>query len=75
MVVTGGAKGIGKAIVEKFLTENYRVAILDYDSQSGQQFLEDHPNNKEDILFIKTDISNNNSVENAKKKLFLVLKQ
>jgi 3-oxoacyl-[acyl-carrier protein] reductase len=69
VVVTGGAKGIGKAIVEKFLTENYRVAILDYDSQSGQQFLEDHPNNKKDILFIKTDISNNNSVENAKKEV------
>ncbi|WP_455592778.1 SDR family NAD(P)-dependent oxidoreductase [Bacteroides sp.] len=35
--VTGGAKGIGKAIVKAFCQSGYRVAFCDRDETSGQQ--------------------------------------
>lgn len=33
--VTGGASGIGKAIVQAFSAENYKVAFVDIDNQAG----------------------------------------
>ena len=35
-IVTGGAQGIGKAIVEKFCTEGAHVTILDRDGERGR---------------------------------------
>jgi NAD(P)-dependent dehydrogenase (short-subunit alcohol dehydrogenase family) len=36
-VVTGGSRGIGRAIVEKFLAEGARVAFLDLDEAGGRE--------------------------------------
>ena len=33
-VVTGGARGIGRAVAERFLAEGYRVALLDIDRKT-----------------------------------------
>src|SRR6478672_5656388 len=33
-VVTGGARGIGLAVAERFLAEGYRVALLDIDRKT-----------------------------------------
>lgn len=68
-VITGGAKGIGKAIAEKFLKQNYNVVILDFDEQSGEDFIKEHAKLKNNILFVKTDISNGASLENAKNEV------
>ena len=35
-VVTGGAQGIGQAVVEKFVAEGAKVALLDIDEPRGR---------------------------------------
>ena len=35
-IVTGGAKGIGRAVCELFAAEGARVAILDLDAEQGE---------------------------------------
>ena len=43
VVVTGGASGIGAAIVERFLEEGSRVAVIDVDAAAGRALREKHP--------------------------------
>jgi NAD(P)-dependent dehydrogenase (short-subunit alcohol dehydrogenase family) len=40
-IVTGGAKGIGQAIVRRFLEEGARVVIADVDEDGGSQAVQD----------------------------------
>ena len=40
-VVTGGARGIGRAIVEEFASNGARIAILELDGQAGQEAAND----------------------------------
>ena len=40
-VVTGGARGIGRAIVEEFSANGARIAILELDGQAGRQAADD----------------------------------
>jgi NAD(P)-dependent dehydrogenase (short-subunit alcohol dehydrogenase family) len=54
-IITGGARGIGLAIVMRFLKENYSIALLDRDETSLnalQDWVKDH-----DILVQKCDVS------------------
>jgi NAD(P)-dependent dehydrogenase (short-subunit alcohol dehydrogenase family) len=37
-IVTGGAKGIGKAIVDRFINEGYFVYLIDMDRSEGEKF-------------------------------------
>jgi meso-butanediol dehydrogenase/(S,S)-butanediol dehydrogenase/diacetyl reductase len=43
VVVTGGASGIGAAIVERFLAEGARVAVIDRDASAGRALAQKHP--------------------------------
>ena len=53
-VVTGGASGLGAAIVERFLSEGASVAFGDVDVERGAAIAAGHP----DIaLFLPTDVS------------------
>lgn len=38
VIVTGGAKGIGKSIAEEFVRESCKVIILDVDSKEGKKY-------------------------------------
>ncbi len=63
-VVTGGARGIGLAIVKWFLAHHYRVAVLDIDHQTlgaTEAALDD----AERVLAIRCDISSQDQVEAA----------
>ena len=52
-VITGGASGIGKATVEKFIAEGARVVIADMQVEPGRELAASYP---ERALFIRTDV-------------------
>lgn len=52
-IVTGGASGIGKAIVEIFLQEGAKVVIADINEKLGLAMLEE--NSEGNLVFIKAD--------------------
>jgi 3-oxoacyl-[acyl-carrier protein] reductase len=62
-VVTGGARGIGLGIVQKFLDQGLRVSAWDLDPAP----LADVPGN-EDIHKVQVDITNHSSVKSAVSK-------
>lgn len=63
-IVTGAAKGIGRAITNRMVMEKYRVVAVDIDENEGEKIQSEF--GKENILFIKADISR----EQAVKQLF-----
>ncbi|MBP1040883.1 SDR family oxidoreductase [Vagococcus sp. BWB3-3] len=56
-VVTGGAKGIGRCIVETFAKGGAQTVILDFDSSAGETLADEINGRGESALFIKTDVS------------------
>ncbi|OLY95664.1 NAD(P)-dependent dehydrogenase, short-chain alcohol dehydrogenase family [Cnuella takakiae] len=66
-IVTGGASGIGKAICQQMAAEGGKVVIIDI-SDSGQQAANEIDPTGNEALFIKTDISIYQQVEDAVKK-------
>ena len=61
-VVSGGASGLGLAVVERIIVQGGKVAILDINEQQGQEIAAKHP---QQVLFFKTDISKEQDVDNA----------
>lgn len=61
-VVSGGASGLGLAVVERILAQGGKAAILDINEEQGNLVASQHPTH---CLFIKTDISNEDNVEHA----------
>jgi len=55
VIIVGGSRGIGKALVSGFVKANARVTIFDIEP----------PNNFDTINFIKCDLSIKNSIEEA----------
>ena len=64
-IITGGAQGIGKATVIKFLSEGARVIIWDIMEEKANQLINEIKNGSLD--FIKTDVTDFASVEKAAK--------
>lgn len=65
--VTGGAEGIGKAIVQAFCNAGYRVAFCDKNETSGQQLAKETG-----TVFYQVDVSNQESLERCMQRIFLV---
>ena len=63
-IVTGGGRGIGKAIAQHLLKVGVKVAIAEIDSEAGNA-TETELSSSGEIKFIQTDISNEESVKNA----------
>lgn len=64
-IITGGAKGIGKAIAELFVKEGAKVVIADIDNENAEKTVKEINNIKHDSsIFIKTNVSNKDSVIN-----------
>ncbi|WP_299529552.1 SDR family oxidoreductase [Ulvibacterium sp.] len=59
IVVTGGSKGMGKAVCELFHNEGAKVAALDVDEKAGNEFRTGFRTN---FLFKKCDVSDNRQV-------------
>jgi NAD(P)-dependent dehydrogenase (short-subunit alcohol dehydrogenase family) len=66
-IVTGGAGAIGKATVKKLLEEEYRITIVDKNSEKGRNFLEDLENDGyeeyERVIFLDLDLNDSLNAE------------
>lgn len=64
-IVTGGAQGIGKATVEKFLDEGATVVIWDVDDSKGNKFVADMTAQGFKAKFMKVNVAGFDEVEKA----------
>ena len=64
-VVTGGAQGIGQAVVEKFVAEGAKVALLDIDEPRGRATAEVLGGEEAGVRFIRCDITREADVSSA----------
>lgn len=63
-IVTGGAQGIGKAIVLDFLSRGMRVSVLDIDNEALEE-LQTSVRNTECLLCLNCDVSEEDEVAKA----------
>lgn len=64
VIVTGGAKGIGFACVQRFLEDGDRVVIADIDKRAGEKALEKLGGASDDVIFVPCDVASKLSVHN-----------
>ncbi|WP_417451575.1 SDR family NAD(P)-dependent oxidoreductase [Kordiimonas sp.] len=67
VVITGGSKGIGKAIAERFLCEKARVGIIDMDEAAGEEAVQAFSDMGHTVSFAEADISDCSAVSSAVK--------
>jgi len=63
-VITGGASGMGRATVHRFLQEGARVVIADYNAAAGAAFMAElaAEGYEEAVSFIRTDVASEEDV-------------
>ncbi len=66
-VVTGGAQGIGLAVVDAFLAKGARVAIWDHNAQVAQQAVDEVPE-RAGVLVVGCDITDWDAVQGAARR-------
>lgn len=64
-IVTGGANGIGKAIVQALAKNGAHVAIVDIDTQAGTQTANEVQNSEGSCIFVEADVTNPDQMEAA----------
>ncbi|ESO85244.1 hypothetical protein LOTGIDRAFT_130767, partial [Lottia gigantea] len=64
-IVTGGASGLGKATVERFVKQGAKVVLCDIDTTLGEQVAKGL--GEQNCLFVPTDVKSENDVSNALK--------
>jgi len=62
-IVTGGASGIGKAISEKFASQEAIMHILEFDGKSGNKIVDEISKNGGISYFHQCDVSNHQQVQ------------
>ncbi|MBP5858538.1 SDR family oxidoreductase [Marivibrio halodurans] len=62
-VVTGAARGIGLACVERFLREGARVVLSDVDAEAGTEAVEALTEHRDRVVFQACDVGNRGEVE------------
>src|SRR5437016_5031018 len=61
-IVTGGAQGLGRAVVERFLAENAKVGLIDVDAERGAATAAELG---DDVLFAHADVGREDEVAAA----------
>ncbi|MFT6581162.1 MAG: SDR family NAD(P)-dependent oxidoreductase [Alphaproteobacteria bacterium] len=69
-VVTGAARGIGRAITEKFLNEGWRVAMLDIDGATLSQTAASLSNREDSLSAFEGDVADAGGVQCAIDQIF-----
>jgi len=64
-VITGGAQGIGKATVIKFLGEGADVAVWDIDEEKGESLVADLGGKEQRVIFYKVNVADSDEVKTA----------
>lgn len=62
-IVTGGASGIGEAIVRAFVEEGAKVAFCDLNQQAGEHLAQELNPAGDRVVFIRADVSKEADVE------------
>ncbi len=64
-VVTGGASGMGRSTVLRFLQEGARVVVADYNTETGEQVVAEAAGQgfADQVRFIKTDVANEADIQ------------
>jgi NAD(P)-dependent dehydrogenase (short-subunit alcohol dehydrogenase family) len=65
ILVTGGARGIGRAIVEKCASEGALVTFLDVDQAAGTGTARDLGTSASGVTFLQVDVTREDQVEGA----------
>lgn len=68
-IVTGGAQGIGKAIVQLLVKNGASVAIVDIDTQSGIETTKEIQETGGKCIFVEADVANPQQMESAAKTI------
>ncbi len=63
-IITGAAKGIGKAIAKEFVKEGAKVVIADVDLEGAKQTVNELKQMGGEAIFVKVDVTNPQDVEN-----------
>jgi len=63
-IVTGGAKGIGRACVRRFLNDGFCVVIADHDEHAGAAALTEFTSYEDRVAYFDCDVSDKLSVHN-----------
>jgi NAD(P)-dependent dehydrogenase (short-subunit alcohol dehydrogenase family) len=65
-VITGGASGMGRATVQRFLHEGARVVVADYNAATGGELIETlaEEGYEESVSFLRTDVASEQDVAN-----------
>jgi NAD(P)-dependent dehydrogenase (short-subunit alcohol dehydrogenase family) len=65
ILITGGASGIGLALVEKFTTEGSKVYFIDSNGLLGRQVAKEFQEKGESVTFLEVDIREESQVQRA----------
>ena len=72
-IVTGGANGIGKAIVHALVENGAHVAIVDIDTEAGIQTAQEMQKDGGTCIFVEADVANHKQMEAAAKDIAMQL--
>ncbi|XP_047364367.1 3-hydroxyacyl-CoA dehydrogenase type-2-like [Vespa velutina] len=61
-LITGGASGLGRGTVQRFVREGAKVTIVDLPNSKGQEFADQLKNQ---AVFVPTDVTSEEDVKNA----------
>jgi 3-oxoacyl-[acyl-carrier protein] reductase len=64
-IITGGANGIGRTVVEVFAEHGAKVAIWDLDDEVGIKIKEELSTKGNDVIYQHVDVSNSQEVDDA----------
>ncbi|HEX6594199.1 MAG TPA: glucose 1-dehydrogenase [Bacillota bacterium] len=62
-IITGGASGIGEAAVREFVNEGSKVVIADLNEEKGKALEKELTDAGADVLFIQSNVTNENEVK------------